>query len=132
MCKYQNEIFKLIFLKKKHQILCNYLFVTGGVYYVNESAQLFQRFSLGNSIIKLLYFEEKNVLVTLTENLLLTQHTVMPEGETKELLKVLFSHSFLPSFLPKFLSSKKTHKILIFSVLPETLLHITYILILFF
>lgn len=65
--------------------------VTGGVYYVNENAMCTQCFSLDNTIIKLLYYEEKNVLVTLTDNLLLTQHSVMPEGETKEMLKVKLS-----------------------------------------
>ena len=36
----------------------------------------------------MLYYEEKNVLITITENLALTQHAVMPEGETKEIMKV--------------------------------------------
>ncbi|KAK7111421.1 intraflagellar transport protein 140 homolog [Littorina saxatilis] len=64
---------------------------TGGVYYVNESGHCSQSFSLDHTIIKLLFYEEKNVIVTLTDNLLLTQHAVMPEGETKELLKVKLS-----------------------------------------
>ncbi|XP_076446737.1 intraflagellar transport protein 140 homolog [Babylonia areolata] len=64
---------------------------TGGVYYVNENAQCTQCFSLDHTVIKLLFYEEKNVLVTMTDNLLLTQHAVMPEGETKELLKVKLS-----------------------------------------
>lgn len=67
----------------------------GGVYYVNESAHCTQCFGLDYSIIKLLYYEEKNILVTVTENLLLTQHTVLPEGETKEILKVSFSRIFV-------------------------------------
>lgn len=64
---------------------------TGGVYYVNENSQCTRCFSLDHTIIKLLFYEDKNVVVTLTDNLILTQHAVMPEGETKELLKVKLS-----------------------------------------
>jgi intraflagellar transport protein 140 len=55
---------------------------------VNENSQCSQCFSLDHAIIKLLFYEEKNVVVTLTENLMLAQHAVMPEGDTKELMKV--------------------------------------------
>ena len=61
---------------------------------MNENAQYTQCFSLDHAIIKLLFYEEKNVIVTMTDNLLLSQHAVMPEGETKELSKVEFACAY--------------------------------------
>ena len=39
-------------------------------------------------MLKLLYYDDKNLLITVTENMMLYQHAVMPEGETKEIIKV--------------------------------------------
>lgn len=61
---------------------------------MNENAQCSQCFNIGHTVIKLLFYEEKNVIVTLTDNLLLSQHAVMPEGETKELSKVNFARTY--------------------------------------
>ena len=55
---------------------------------MNESGQCIQSFSVDGPVRKLMYYEEKNILVTITDNLLLSQHSVMSEGDTKELLKV--------------------------------------------
>ena len=65
-----------------------YFNITGGVYFVTEGGQCSQSFTTDGPVLKLLYYEEKNVLITVTESLALTQHAVMPEGETKEMMKV--------------------------------------------
>ena len=41
---------------------------------------------------KLLFYEEKSILITVTTNQMLTQHSVSPEGDTREMLKVCFVH----------------------------------------
>ena len=63
-------------------------FLSGGVYYMSESGRCIQCFSVDTPVKELLFYEEKNVLVTITENLMLTQHAVFGEGDTKEILKV--------------------------------------------
>jgi hypothetical protein len=45
-------------------------------------------FTADGPILKLLFYEEKNVLITVTESLILTQHAILPEGDAKEILKV--------------------------------------------
>ncbi|ESO81986.1 hypothetical protein LOTGIDRAFT_223604 [Lottia gigantea] len=63
----------------------------GGVYYVNDTGQCTQSFSADNSVKQLLYYDERNILVTVTEQLQMTQHTVLPDGGTQEVLKVKLS-----------------------------------------
>jgi len=55
---------------------------------VGESGQCSQLFTADGPILKLLFYEEKNVLITVTESLILTQHAILPEGDAKEILKV--------------------------------------------
>ncbi|XP_053388212.1 LOW QUALITY PROTEIN: intraflagellar transport protein 140 homolog, partial [Mercenaria mercenaria] len=62
-----------------------------GVYFVSEGGQCSQAFKADGPILKLLYYEEKNILITVTEGLSLFQHAVMPEGDTKEMMKVKLS-----------------------------------------
>ena len=61
---------------------------SGGVYFVSEGGQCSQSFPADGPVMKLLYYEEKNILITVTESLALTQHAVMPEGDTREIMKV--------------------------------------------
>ncbi|GFS01827.1 intraflagellar transport protein 140 homolog [Elysia marginata] len=73
---------------------------SGGVYFMSESGRCIQCFSVDTPIKELLFYEEKNVLVTITENLMLTQHAVFGEGDTKEILKVKMSgRSDKPMFI---------------------------------
>ncbi|BFZ17235.1 hypothetical protein BsWGS_20274 [Bradybaena similaris] len=73
---------------------------SGGVYYLNEQGRCIQCFSVDTSVRKLLFYEAKNVLVTITEGLMLTQHAVFAEGDTKEILKVKLSgRSENPTFI---------------------------------
>lgn len=44
---------------------------------------------MGGAIKYLLYYEFKEVIVTVTESLVLSQHFVKPDGECTELVKVL-------------------------------------------
>lgn len=55
---------------------------------MSEGGTCNQSFKADGPILKLLYYEEKNVLITVTEGLSLFQHAVMPEGDTKEIMKV--------------------------------------------
>lgn len=55
---------------------------------MNENGQCTQIFTVDTGILRFLYYEEKNVLITITDNLMLTQHAIMPEGDAKELMRV--------------------------------------------
>lgn len=69
-------------------LIFTFILTTGGVYFINDNGQCGQTFSVDGPVLKLLYYEERNVLITVTESLMLTQHAIMPEGESKELLRV--------------------------------------------
>ncbi|KAK7004477.1 intraflagellar transport protein 140 [Biomphalaria glabrata] len=64
---------------------------SGGLYFLNDQGKCIQCFSVDTPVRKLLYYEEKNMLLTITNNLILTQHIVFAEGETKEIMKVKLS-----------------------------------------
>ena len=55
---------------------------------MGEQGKCVQCFTLDVPIKKLLFYEEKNVLVSITETLMLTQHAVFGDMDTKEILKV--------------------------------------------
>ncbi|CAL1531559.1 unnamed protein product [Lymnaea stagnalis] len=71
-----------------------------GVYFLSDQGRCTQCFSIDTPIKKLLFYEDKNVLVTISQNLMLTQHAVFGEADTKEILKVKLSgKSENPSFI---------------------------------
>lgn len=79
-----------IFVNKRqfYQYTLLFLFATGGVYYVNDAGQCAQIFNVDGPVLTLLHYDEKNILITVTESMLLTQHFITPEGEAREVLKV--------------------------------------------
>lgn len=62
--------------------------LAGSVFYVDEAGKIKRPFVVDGPVRKLLYYDEKNVLVTVTENLMLTLHNVTNDGTTSEALKV--------------------------------------------
>uniref|UniRef100_A0A8C4XRT4 Intraflagellar transport protein 140 homolog n=1 Tax=Falco tinnunculus TaxID=100819 RepID=A0A8C4XRT4_FALTI len=63
----------------------------GSVHYVNEKEKIRHVLSTDSLVQKLLFIEERDVLVVITENLQLSLHAVTLEGETEELMKVKLS-----------------------------------------
>ncbi|XP_055564454.1 intraflagellar transport protein 140 homolog isoform X2 [Falco cherrug] len=63
----------------------------GSVHYVNEKEKIRHVLSTDSMVQKLLFIEERDVLVVITENLQLSLHAVTLEGETEELMKVKLS-----------------------------------------
>lgn len=55
---------------------------------MTDVGKLTLQFSSDGPVRKLLFYEEKNMLITVTTTMMLMQHTVSAEGETVELLKV--------------------------------------------
>jgi len=55
---------------------------------VDETGRLKQKFVAEASIKKLLFYDDKNVLVTVTTSMMLTLHSVSDEGDTAETMKV--------------------------------------------
>lgn len=60
----------------------------GTVYYVGDSDKLIHKFSADGPIKKLLYYDDKDILVTITSALMLILHSVSGGGDAKEILKV--------------------------------------------
>ncbi|XP_066869200.1 intraflagellar transport protein 140 homolog isoform X4 [Kogia breviceps] len=63
----------------------------GTVHYVDEKGRTAQMASTDSSIQTLFYLEKREVLVAVTESLLLCLFTVMPEGAAEEVMKVKLS-----------------------------------------
>jgi len=71
---------------------------------VDETCRLRQKFTAEASVKKLLYYDEKNMLVTVTTSMMLTLHSVSDEADLTETMKVdLFCFIFAEAFvLPTF------------------------------
>ncbi|NXI80864.1 IF140 protein, partial [Rhipidura dahli] len=63
----------------------------GSVHYVNEKGTTRHILSTDSLVQKLLFLEERDVLLVITENLQLSLHAVSPDGEAEELMKVKLS-----------------------------------------
>ncbi|XP_074867277.1 intraflagellar transport protein 140 homolog isoform X3 [Carettochelys insculpta] len=63
----------------------------GSVHYVNEKGKTRHALSMDSPIQKLLVIEKRDVLVVITENLLLSMYTITLEGEAEEIMKVKLS-----------------------------------------
>ena len=55
---------------------------------MTENNKLVQQFIAEGPVRKLLYYDDKDILITITTNMMLTQHSVSEEGDTREILKV--------------------------------------------
>ena len=60
----------------------------GMVHYVDEKGRSTRVASTDSSIQTLFYIEEREALVVVTQNLLLSLYAVRPEGEAEEVMKV--------------------------------------------
>ena len=67
------------------------MFCIGGVFYLNEQGKCMQVFNADGPVHKLLFYEDKSMLVTITTSLMLCQHSVSLEGDCREILKVVCS-----------------------------------------
>ncbi|XP_069503073.1 intraflagellar transport protein 140 homolog isoform X2 [Ambystoma mexicanum] len=63
----------------------------GSVHYVNDKGRTIQSLCTDSPVQTLLFIEKKEVLVVITENLLLSQYAVRSGGEAEELMKVKLS-----------------------------------------
>ena len=71
--------------------LARLLFLTGSVTYLNEMHKTVQQFTAEGPVRKLLFYQERSILVTVTTTMMLTQHSVSDEGDCTEMLKVKLS-----------------------------------------
>ncbi|CAB4033863.1 intraflagellar transport 140 homolog, partial [Paramuricea clavata] len=60
----------------------------GVVFLVDDKGHTTTSFSVDGSVKTLLYYEGKDILVTVTENMMLTQHSISLDGNTNEIMKV--------------------------------------------
>jgi len=78
------------------------------VYHVDETCRLKQKFVAEASIKKLLYYDDKNVLVTVTTSMMLTLHSVSDEADTLETMKVDAFRFITNMFILSTLSRQRT------------------------
>lgn len=71
------------------KVVHNKIYFVGGVYCLRDSGVAEECFDLQKPVIKLLYYKEKNVLLSVTEDLTLCQHKVAPDSTLIELSKVI-------------------------------------------
>lgn len=64
----------------------------GKVHSVDEHCKTSTLLSVEGAIKKLFYLEKKGALAVITENLMLSQYTLGPEGGAQEFLKVYYNH----------------------------------------
>jgi len=70
---------------------------------VDETCRLKRQFVAEASVKKLLYYDDKNILVTVATSMMLTLHSVSEEGEATETMKVAecrLSFSIISTFCP--------------------------------
>lgn len=62
----------------------------GSVFYVNESAKFFKLFQMDNAVTKILYNQEKSMLISITRNQMLGQYIIRSENEVSNRMTVKF------------------------------------------
>ncbi len=60
----------------------------GTVFFVDDKGHTTTSFAVDGSVKTLLYYEVKDILVTVTDNMMLTQHSISLDGNTNEIMKV--------------------------------------------
>lgn len=67
----------------------------GSVYYINENAKFNKLFQMESGIVKLLYNQEKAMLIAITKNQMLGQYIIKAETEVKNLMTVNFYYKII-------------------------------------
>lgn len=77
----------LLFLKMNHSILL-LVWISGTIYFLDDRGKCKKCYQLENPVKYLLYHESRDAIVVVTENLMLSQHSLQPDGEYSEISKV--------------------------------------------
>lgn len=70
------------------------MFNTGSVYYMDDKGRCSQCFTADGAVKFLLYSEGRDMIVVVTEGLILSQHRVAHDGTTSEVAKVRAGNKF--------------------------------------
>lgn len=81
------------------------MFNTGSVYYMDDKGRCSQCFTADGAVKFLLYSEGRDMIVVVTEGLILSQHRVAHDGTTSEVAKVRAGNKF--SHHSMFISTKE-------------------------
>ena len=71
-------------------ILCNnsFAFISGKVYQIDEKGHCSEKFSTDGPVKSLFYYEGRDIILTVTDTLMLFQHRIDANGYVTELSKV--------------------------------------------
>ena len=67
---------------------CLFSNLQGSVYYLSESGECLERFSMEAAILSLLLNEERQVLVVITLEMILTQFSITTDGQATQVMTV--------------------------------------------
>ena len=65
------------------------LVFSGSIFFLEDNGKCTKCFQVEGAVKYLLYYETGDVVLTITDNLLLTQHTVKQDGDYAEVSKVI-------------------------------------------
>jgi intraflagellar transport protein 140 len=60
----------------------------GSVFFINENVKFIKLYQMDGQILKLLYNQERSLLVSITDTLMLSQYILKPEGEAANIMTV--------------------------------------------
>lgn len=63
----------------------------GNIYFLDDRGKCNNKFRVEGAVKFLMYYETRDMIITITESLLLSQHLVKPDGECSEQVKVKLS-----------------------------------------
>ena len=76
------------FCEMKVVLVIFVIFIVGSVYFVDDKGRATQCFTADGAVKFLLYSEGKDMIVVVTDGLILSQHRVAHDGTTSEVAKV--------------------------------------------
>ena len=76
-----------------HVFILLYILIAGSVYFVDDKGRCTRCFAAEGAVKFLLYSEGRDMIVVVTEGLILSQHRVAHDGTTSEVAKVRVMNS---------------------------------------
>ena len=76
-----------------HVFILLYILIAGSVYFVDDKGRCTRCFTAEGAVKFLLYSEGRDMIVVVTEGLILSQHRVAHDGTTSEVAKVSVMNS---------------------------------------
>lgn len=84
--------FAVLIIFLSYSTLTPFFVFEGKVHSVDEHCKTSTLLTVEGAVKKLIFLERREALAVITENLMLSQYTLGPEGGAQEFMKVLLNH----------------------------------------